>query len=110
MSKTMFTPGPWLLNTTKKFIERLPNMLCVTDQKDRVICGVSHDLTEVSIDEYTANACLIQAAPDLLEYAVLQSIYEQNSFFIRNGVTFRGYGAEIELTRLRTEAIKKTTP
>lgn len=106
---TKHTSGPWLLNTTKKFIDRLPNMLCVTDEKNRIICGVSHDLTEVSIDEYTGNASLIAAAPDLLEYALLMGDYESNNFFVRYGTTFRGFGAQVELERLRILAIQKTT-
>lgn len=62
---TKHTPAPWLLNVKNKFCNG--NFLFITDINDKVICKVSHDLTEVHIDEYLSNAKLISAAPELLE-------------------------------------------
>ena len=62
---TKHTPAPWLMNVKDKFCNG--DFLFITDINDRVICKVSHDLTEVNIDEYSANAKVIAAAPELLE-------------------------------------------
>ena len=66
------TKAPWLMNTTKEFIEN--KGLAIVDDKDRLICEVSHDLSQLSFKEYEANAKLIAAAPDLL--AVCQMALE----------------------------------
>lgn len=61
-----FTPGEWLMNTTKKFVGE-PKGLCITGENDKLICIVSHDISVLSIDEYVANAELIASAPQLKE-------------------------------------------
>lgn len=63
--KTKHTPSPWLMNVTKKYIDN--KGLAITDSKGRLVCEVMHDLTQLDIVEYEANAKLIVAAPDLFE-------------------------------------------
>jgi hypothetical protein len=63
--KTKHTKGPWLMNITKKFMTN--KGLAITDTKDKLICEVSHDLSQLSIGEYETNAKLIAVAPELLE-------------------------------------------
>ena len=58
------TKAPWLMNTTKRFMDN--KGLAITDSDSILICEVSHDLSQLSIREYEANAKLIVAAPDLL--------------------------------------------
>ena len=58
------TKAPWFMNTTKRFMDN--KGLAITDEKNRLICEVSHDLAELTLTEYKANAKLILAAPDLL--------------------------------------------
>jgi len=90
--KTEFTKGKWFMNTTHKFIDN--KGLAITDSKNRLICEVSHDLTELTLGEYQANAKLIAAAPDLLkacEYAL------------------RVTGFSVEISNRLKEAIKKAT-
>ncbi len=62
--RTIHTSAPWLMNTTKRFINN--KGLAITDNKNRLICEVSHDLTQLTIEEYQANATLIAKAPNLL--------------------------------------------
>lgn len=59
------TPGPWVMNIKDKFVE-LKNGLAITDLNDLLVCTVSHNLEEISMREYLANASLITAAPALL--------------------------------------------
>lgn len=59
------TKAPWLMNTTKRFMDN--KGLAITDSDSILICEVSHNLAELSISEYKANAKLITTAPDLLE-------------------------------------------
>ena len=60
-----YTPRPWLMNVKIKFLDS--DGLVLTDGTDKIVCTVSHDLTQVTVDEYTANAELIAAAPELYE-------------------------------------------
>jgi hypothetical protein len=53
------------MNVKDKF--SYEDWLYITDDKDRVICKVSHNLVELHVEEYAANAKLIAAAPELLE-------------------------------------------
>ena len=59
------TKEPWLMNTTKKFINN--KGLAITNQESKLICEVSHDLSQLSLEEYEANAKLIAAAPEMFE-------------------------------------------
>jgi len=59
------TPATWIMNVKDKFCYE--DWLYITDDKDRVICKVSHNLVELHVEEYAANAKLIAAAPELLE-------------------------------------------
>lgn len=61
------TPLPWLMICTDKAVEEHRNALPIEDKHGRLIALVSHDLTVLNIDEYTANAELIARAPKLLE-------------------------------------------
>lgn len=63
--ETKFTPAPWLMNVTKEFINN--KGLAITNDQNSLICEVSHQLTDFTLNEYVANAKLICAAPDLLE-------------------------------------------
>lgn len=59
------TKAPWLMNTTKRFMDN--KGLAITDSDSILICEVSHDLGQLSLKEYEANAKLIVAAPEMLE-------------------------------------------
>lgn len=61
----LHTQGNWTMNVTEKFMNN--EGLAITDLKGKLICNVSHDLTELKLNEYVANAKLIRAAPELLE-------------------------------------------
>lgn len=95
------TPGPWLKNITKRFIEM--DGLAITDSKSRLICTVSHNLAEIGLDEYVANANVVYAAPDLLE-----ALEELRTVYLFNQSKTQAKNNHINETLLKVDAaIKK---
>ncbi len=79
--KTKHTQGKWFMNTTKKFMDG--DGLAITGEKGTLIARVSHDLTDKTIDEYAANAELIQNAPEMLQALIniRETIFSSHRFF-----------------------------
>ena len=77
MKNFKHTKGIWYMNTTKKFMSN--KGLAITDINDRLICEVSHNLTELSLIEYEANAKLIASSPKLLKALIKLYSFTLNS-------------------------------
>ena len=68
MKKSKHTKDQWLIDTTKKAIEKSPKSTYVVSTSKKVIAYVKQgDETINDIDECEANLKLIASAPELLE-------------------------------------------
>jgi len=83
---TPHTPGPWEIETAKRFIgdsKETYDSLCVTFSsplRAKLICELGAD----TLPDNPHNACLIAAAPDLLDalQAIVDAFGDQNSLLI----------------------------
>jgi hypothetical protein len=103
--ESKYTKGTWFMNTTKKFIDN--KGLAITDEKNRLICEVSHDLSELSLKEYEANAKLIAAAPELFESCMSLISQKDKGVRVNGELTFTA-GMVNAILKIQ-EALKKAT-
>lgn len=106
------TPGPWRYCGQER--EQCPCGQVWSVASDFQVATVhllnEENDTEIDRDQQKANTRLIAAAPDLLEYAEMDLIFENTGSFLMNGNTYSGKEGQIVLRDLRSKAIKKTIP
>ena len=115
--KTKHTPKPWVIVEEYGFTTEIHSNAVYNGDLDSMmngeqVCIVTeeYDEREYSQEEINANAKLIAAAPELLEYAKADLLFESAGSFTYKGESITGREAQLRLAIMRGEAIKKATP
>ena len=79
MEKTQHTPGPWTIcKVEQPFV-----MMEIYNESGRTVCQFEKTENASTIERHEKEACLIAAAPDLLEVLKNLFAYSENSeYFI----------------------------
>jgi hypothetical protein len=101
MKKEKFTPGPWTIYDDGHKDDASDIVMAQIDGENYDVC---HIAPEIPISERKANACLIAAAPDMLE--ALQLVVERLSVYVHKMNIKNNFREKVAMEAART-AISK---